>query len=83
MNSGKTHSFFTWAAAFASVPSLPLGRHTEAKTILPSLFDHTGIATRAAFRSAPHDPLQLGKNSLSQNATVDLTWTKPDFVLKV
>jgi hypothetical protein len=71
MNSGKTHTFFTWAADHAWVPPLPSNT-----SLLAAHFSYSSNTTEAPLALAPHDPSSAG---IGRNAQ---PWVRPDFVLK-
>lgn len=70
MNSGKTHSFFTWAANEAWVPPLPA--NTSSFSDIPN-FSYSNVTAAVPLPLAPHDPKALTQKP----------WVRPDFVAKV
>jgi hypothetical protein len=73
MNSGKTHSFFSWASLHAWIPpvyltslSKPQFSYSNSTSLPPSL--------------APHDPPHA---RIDQNTGKPKRWHRPDFVVKV
>jgi hypothetical protein len=76
MNSGKTHSFFTWAASMAWVP--PLYFNTE--TPLPN-FSYSNESS-PVLTLAPHDPVHARWDRASGSSAAH-EWVRPDFVVKV
>ncbi|KAI0308230.1 hypothetical protein B0F90DRAFT_1681188 [Multifurca ochricompacta] len=75
MNSGKTHSFFTWAASMAWVP--PLSFDTEIP--LPT-FSYSNASSPILFR-ARHDPVYAWRDRTSPSLPSQ-EWVRPDFVVK-
>jgi hypothetical protein len=67
MNSGKTHSYFTWAAEHAWVPPLP----SDIPLTTPPPFSYSDYRGPTP-PLAGHDPLPASNGS----------WVRPDFVLK-
>ncbi|KAF7339491.1 Glycosyltransferase family 31 protein [Mycena sanguinolenta] len=74
MNSGKTHTFFSWAALNAWVP--PVYKETGAK---PHTFSYSSRKFPAP-PLAPHDPIQAHQDRASGQP---LPWVRPDYVIKV
>lgn len=75
MNSGKTHSFFSWASLNAWVPPL---YPTASDTPLPQFSYSNYTATPPSL--APHDPFAAWENIQSGQVR---SWVRPDFVVKV
>ncbi|KAJ3497877.1 hypothetical protein NMY22_g19656 [Coprinellus aureogranulatus] len=75
MNSGKTHSFFSWASLNAWVPPL---YPTASETPLPQFSYSNYTATPPSL--APHDPFAAWENIQSGQVR---SWVRPDFVVKV
>ena len=74
MNSGKTHSFFSWASLNAWVPPL----YSASETPLPQFSYSNYTATPPSL--APHDPFAAWENIQSGQVR---SWVRPDFVVKV
>ncbi|KAJ7244774.1 hypothetical protein B0H12DRAFT_1188042 [Mycena haematopus] len=74
MNSGKTHTFFSWAALNAWVP--PVYLQTGAK---PHPFSYSNRSFPPP-PLAPHDPIQAHQDRASGRP---LPWVRPDYVVKV
>jgi len=76
MNSGKTHSFFTWAASMAWVPPL----YFDTDIPLPN-FSYSN-ASSPVHPLASHDPLYARQDrALGSSAAQE--WVRPDFIVKV
>jgi hypothetical protein len=76
MNSGKTHSFFTWAASMAWVPPL----YFDTDIPLPN-FSYSN-ASSPVHPLASHDPLYARQDRALGSSAVQ-EWVRPDFVVKV
>jgi hypothetical protein len=76
MNSGKTHSFFTWAASMAWVPPL----YFDTETPLPN-FSYSNESS-PVLSLAPHDPVHARWDRASGSSAAH-EWVRPDFVVKV
>ncbi|KAG5639224.1 hypothetical protein H0H81_005298 [Sphagnurus paluster] len=74
MNSGKTHTFFSWAAINAWVP--PVYSNT---TISPPLFSYSNH-TASPPSLAPHDSFLAWQD---QELGTSQSWVRPDYVVKV
>ncbi|KAJ6519793.1 glycosyltransferase family 31 protein [Mycena sanguinolenta] len=74
MNSGKTHTFFSWAALNAWVP--PVYKETGTKS---HMFSYSSRQSPAP-PLAPHDPIQAHQDRASGQP---LPWVRPDYVIKV
>lgn len=74
MNSGKTHSFFSWASLNAWVPPL----YSDSEVPLPQFSYSNYTATPPSL--APHDPFAAWENIQSGQVR---SWVRPDFVVKV
>lgn len=76
MNSGKTYTYFTWAAIDAWVP--PIYNYSTTHLSLPrySYFDETASPPVLS----PHDPYQAWQDMHYGKAR---SWVRPDYVLKV
>ncbi|KAF8213074.1 hypothetical protein K438DRAFT_1706645 [Mycena galopus ATCC 62051] len=74
MNSGKTHTFFSWAALNAWVP--PVYPQTGAK---PHPFSYSNRSFPPP-PLAPHDPIQAHQDRASGRP---VPWVRPDYVVKV
>ncbi|KAG6814053.1 hypothetical protein H0H92_003100 [Tricholoma furcatifolium] len=74
MNSGKTHTFFSWAAINAWVP--PVYSNTSVPPPLFSYSNHT-ISPPAL---APHDSIHAWEDSFTGSPQ---SWVRPDYVVKV
>ncbi|KAF8350082.1 glycosyltransferase family 31 protein [Amanita rubescens] len=76
MNSGKTYTYFTWAAIDAWVP--PIYNRSTTHLSLPhyTYFDDTASPPALS----PHDPYLAWQDRQSGNAR---SWVRPDYVLKV
>ncbi|KAI0068220.1 hypothetical protein BV25DRAFT_1911232 [Artomyces pyxidatus] len=73
MNSGKTHTFFSWAAEMAWVPP-----HYFRTTTPPPSLSYSNI-TNASPPPAEHDP-PLSRHDWASGDPMD--WVRPDFVVK-
>jgi len=73
MNSGKSHTYFSWAALNAWVPPL------YNTTLPPPTYTYSN-ASSIPPRLAAHDPKQAWSDVLSGNAA---HWVHPDYVVKV
>lgn len=73
MNSGKTHTFFSWAYLNAWVPPV----YTDSRLPPPrfSYSDHTSIPPTLA----PHDPVQAWRDQALNETQY---WVRPDYVVK-
>ncbi len=74
MNRGKTHAFFSWAAANAWVPPL----YFDSFNTPSPVYSYSNVTTAAPIL-APHDP------SYSQEDQFNVypkPWVRPDFVVK-
>ncbi|KAF5385320.1 hypothetical protein D9615_001504 [Tricholomella constricta] len=74
MNSGKTHTFFSWAAINAWVPPV-----YSNSTISPPLFSYSNH-TASPPSLAPHDSYLTWQD---QHLGTAMSWVRPDFVVKV
>ncbi|KAF5323991.1 hypothetical protein D9611_008409 [Ephemerocybe angulata] len=74
MNSGKTHSFFSWASLNGWVPPL----YSDSEVPLPQFSYSNYTATPPSL--APHDPFAAWENIQSGQVR---SWVRPDFVVKV
>ncbi|KAG5647962.1 hypothetical protein DXG03_006996 [Asterophora parasitica] len=74
MNSGKTHTFFSWAAINAWVPPV-----YSNSTISPPLFSYSNH-TASPPNLAPHDSFLAWQD---QHLGTAQSWVRPDFVAKV
>lgn len=76
MNSGKSYTYFTWAAIDAWVP--PIYNQSASYLSLPryAYFDDTASPPALS----PHDPYLAWQDMQSGNAR---SWVRPDYVLKV
>lgn len=74
MNSGKTHMFFSWAAANAWVPPLYFDDFDN----LSQAYSYGNVTTPAP-ALAPHDSSHAHADQLSGHP---LPWVRPDFVVK-
>lgn len=74
MNSGKTHTFFSWAAINAWVPPI----YTN-WTVVPPQFSYSNI-TGSPPPLAPHDSFHAWQDRHSGKLK---SWVRPDFVVKV
>ncbi|KAH8100688.1 hypothetical protein BXZ70DRAFT_892960 [Cristinia sonorae] len=75
MNSGKSHTFFTWASENAWVPPLPIGGTWDTTPDL-SYSNITGPPPALA----THDPISVQRDhAIGQHRP----WVRPDFVVKV
>ncbi|TFK30418.1 hypothetical protein FA15DRAFT_580231 [Coprinopsis marcescibilis] len=74
MNSGKTHSFFSWASLNAWVPPV-----YAASEVPPPHFSYSNY-TVSPPPLAPHDPIAAWENVHSNQTN---SWTRPDYVVKV
>ncbi|KAF7306905.1 Glycosyltransferase family 31 protein [Mycena indigotica] len=75
MNSGKTHTFYSWAALNAWVP--PVYPETGTK---PHMFSYSA-RTLPPPALAPHDPLLAWKDKSTSGTP--MPWVRPDFVVKM
>jgi hypothetical protein len=76
MNSGKTYTFFTWAASMAWVPP----HYFDTKTPLPN-FSYSNDSSPVS-SLAQHDPIHAWRDRSSGPSTAQ-EWVRPDFVVKV
>ncbi|KAF7320361.1 Glycosyltransferase family 31 protein [Mycena kentingensis (nom. inval.)] len=74
MNSGKTHTFFSWAALNAWVP--PVYPETNTK---PPMFSYSA-RTITPPPLAPHDPTLAWQDKMGASPR---PWVRPDFVVKM
>jgi len=74
MNSGKTHTFYSWASINAWVPPIYL----ETPSPLPP-FSYSNYSTSPP-HLASHDPLYAWSSHVSEKPK---HWVRPDFVVKV
>jgi hypothetical protein len=74
MNSGKTHSFFSWASLNGWVPPL----YTPSEVPLPQFSYSNYTSTPPSL--APHDPFSAWENIQSGQVR---PWVRPDYVVKV
>ncbi|GLB36127.1 putative galactosyltransferase activity [Lyophyllum shimeji] len=74
MNSGKTHTFFSWAAINAWVPPL-----YSNSTVAPPLFSYSNH-TASPPSLAPHDSFYAWQD---QHLGTSRSWLRPDYVVKV
>ncbi|KAI0669851.1 hypothetical protein C8Q78DRAFT_1139100 [Trametes maxima] len=75
MNSGKTHTFFTWAANASWVPPLYQSNFTR----MPGDFSYSN-ATHPAPVLASHDPVWAHRDQHAHDPPQP--WVRPDFVVK-
>ena len=73
MNSGKTHTFFSWAAINAWVPPI-----YKASGVLPPNFSYSN-STSPPPSLAKHDPFLAWENI----NLISRPWVRPDYVVKV
>jgi hypothetical protein len=73
MNSGKTHSFFSWASMNAWVPPI------YSTSLSAPYFSYTNF-TSLSPPLAPHDSSHAWEDQASRRPK---RWTRPDFVVKV
>ena len=73
MNSGKTHTFFSWASINAWVP--PIYKN---QTKRPPLFSYSN-STASPPSLAPHDSSLAWQDLLDGRST---SWVRPDYVVK-
>ncbi|KAI0001592.1 hypothetical protein BJV77DRAFT_1057472 [Russula vinacea] len=76
MNSGKTHTFFTWAASMAWVPPV----YFDTDIPLPN-FSYSNASSPMRF-IASHDPIYARQDRASGPSAAQ-EWVRPDFVVKV
>ncbi|KAH9952613.1 hypothetical protein BC827DRAFT_1148618 [Russula dissimulans] len=76
MNSGKTYTFFTWAASMAWVPPL----YFDTDIPLPN-FSYANASSPARSLAA-HDPIYAYRDRASELSAAQ-EWVRPDFVVKV
>ncbi|KAI9509085.1 hypothetical protein F5148DRAFT_1190250 [Russula earlei] len=76
MNSGKTHTFFTWAASMAWVPPL----YFDTDIPLPN-FSYSN-ASSPVRSLAPHDSI-YARQDRAFGSSASREWVRPDFVVKV
>jgi hypothetical protein len=76
MNSGKSYTFFSWAAINAWVPPIYRG-----SGVLPPNFSYSN-STSPPPPLAKHDPFLAWENINSVNPT-PRPWVRPDYVVKV
>jgi hypothetical protein len=80
MNSGKTHSFFTWSSQHAWVPPIYFNTSTSAPALSYANFSSPPPPL------APHDPIYARRDKAlhadSKHAK-SKPWVRPDFVVKV
>ncbi|KAI0322630.1 hypothetical protein OF83DRAFT_1254585 [Amylostereum chailletii] len=72
MNSGKSHTFFSWAAAMAWVPPV------YDNFAVPSRYSYSNITNPAPIL-ADHDPVRARHDAMSD---MPKEWVRPDFVIK-
>jgi len=78
MNYGKTHAFFSWAAADAWVPPL---LDADAQNPYVQTFSYSNITAGHNVPLAKHDPISSREEWRSTSK--QSPWVRPDFVLKV